>query len=495
MVQSSTAVPSQTIPLSPQQIQALLPLFPTLAQFADLLIGFACGPICPQNTAAFEQQLAELTRLLGLFAIVNCLNSLEPADPQQLPKEIHHEGTCFRRRTKPTTWTISCVFGQFKLRHFYYEPRQSGEACLHPLMEVLGIVSFSTPGLCSKAARLHADHSQKVTLQILAQEHQVYWSEDFLRKVVGRVSFVLGEQQLAVLAGRIVEYLEQASRSCGSHLPVLAAGRDGVTMPMAIKGYKEGSVATVTVYDRRSQRLGTVYLAYMPEADQPTMSKQLTDLLSEVLRRWSSRKLHLAYVTDAGWHPQQYYQEVLKNMEDPLNPGKKLAWEWVVDYYHASKYVTQLAQGLFGEGQQAQAWAARMRRLLKEGNGVTRVLQAAGYQASQKGYRLADQEKYDTGWNYLHNYARWMQYQRNKRVGIPLGSGVTEAGCKVIVTQRLKRSGMRWKLAGGQVVLNLRTLHVSGLWQQAWDSYMLLHTSELNHTYAAYLDALPQNAA
>ncbi len=40
----------------------------------------------------------------------------------------------------------------------------------------------------------------------------------------------------------------------------------------------------------------------------------------------------------------------------------------------------------------------------------------------------------------------------------PIGSGVTEAACKVIVKQRLCCSGMKWKESGAAAVLSLRCL-------------------------------------
>ena len=61
-----------------------------------------------------------------------------------------------------------------------------------------------------------------------------------------------------------------------------------------------------------------------------------------------------------------------------------------------------------------------------------------------------------------------MRYAGYKRVGIPCGSGVTEAACKTIYTQRLKLSGMRWKKAGAQTILNLRVLLLSGVWTEAY---------------------------
>ena len=41
---------------------------------------------------------------------------------------------------------------------------------------------------------------------------------------------------------------------------------------------------------------------------------------------------------------------------------------------------------------------------------------------------------------------------------------MTEAACKTVFTQRLKRSGMRWRKQSGQVVVDLRVLYLSGIW-------------------------------
>ena len=51
------------------------------------------------------------------------------------------------------------------------------------------------------------------------------------------------------------------------------------------------------------------------------------------------------------------------------------------------------------------------------------------------------------------NAARWMQYATYRRHGTPIGSGVTEAGCKTVFTQRPKRSGMSWCKDSGQVIV------------------------------------------
>ena len=55
---------------------------------------------------------------------------------------------------------------------------------------------------------------------------------------------------------------------------------------------------------------------------------------------------------------------------------------------------------------------------------------------------------------------------------MPIGSGVTEAACKTVFTQRLKQSGMTWKREGGQWVVDLRVVQLSGLWSQVYQAYL-----------------------
>ena len=62
-----------------------------------------------------------------------------------------------------------------------------------------------------------------------------------------------------------------------------------------------------------------------------------------------------------------------------------------------------------------------------------------------------------------------MHYAEYIRNGLPIASGVMEASCKTLVTQRLKQSGMSWTLAGGQAILTLRSLIQSDRWQPAWE--------------------------
>jgi len=68
---------------------------------------------------------------------------------------------------------------------------------------------------------------------------------------------------------------------------------------------------------------------------------------------------------------------------------------------------------------------------------------------------------------YFKNQCDRMDYAGYQAQGLPIGSGVVEAACKTLATQRLKRSGMSWR-DGKQALLTIRSLQQSDRWAAAW---------------------------
>ena len=78
---------------------------------------------------------------------------------------------------------------------------------------------------------------------------------------------------------------------------------------------------------------------------------------------------------------------------------------------------------------------------------------------------------------YFRRYRHRMQYADWAAHRLPIGSGVVEAACKTLVTERLKRSGMRWTHRGGQAILTFRTWLQSGLFDQAWSKLAITYVN------------------
>lgn len=78
----------------------------------------------------------------------------------------------------------------------------------------------------------------------------------------------------------------------------------------------------------------------------------------------------------------------------------------------------------------------------------------------------------DQAYASLKKRPHWMRYRHDSGQRLPIGSGITEAACKIVFTQRLKRSGMSWTIEGGQTILNLRVVWLSGVWDAVYQRYL-----------------------
>jgi len=457
---------------------ALLPLtlrlLPVISRVGQLVVNFRAAEPTPSACDQFETRLHDALRELGRILVEWTYNDLEPDDRHLMPVHLRFDGDWYRRRDKTPNRGVATRFGTITLWRYLYQPIHGVERSIFPLEIRLGLAAGrATPALAERVARAAADSAQGTVLADLERDQGVAWSVATLRAVIAATWEGMAPHLHAAQVARVLAWLAQADASRGSRKPVLAAGRDGVFVP--IRGddsYREAATATVSVYDRGGRRLGTVYLGRMPEPGQGALSGQLTRLITDVLAGWSGPMPRLAYVTDAGHHPTEYYQRVLKPMRHPSRPGEPLEWEWVVDYYHASEYIHKLSRALFRDPRRAQAWGWKMCRWLKsKPRAIYRILHSASAIRSR---RLVPgrSKAYRDAYGYLRDHIKHLDYVSYRRNHLPIGSGVTEAACKTVFSQRLKRSGMAWSVEGGQRVVDLRVIHLSGVWSEVHQSYL-----------------------
>ena len=430
---------------------------------------FRSQPVTPMSFLGLENALDSAAQEACRRTLEEEANRAEPdAKTAVLSRVRYHQETY--RINKKTPAQIATRFGPMTLRSFYYLNEVDGEPGLHPLWLRLGIgAGAATPALLERVARMSVDHTQAEARAWLQREHSLTWSNDRLRKALAGFRKALLPFVPELQKARLLGWLEQARRSRGRHRPVLAAGRDGIMVPMCEGGYREASTATLSVYDRQRRRLGTIYLGRMPEEKQTTLTSTLSELLRATLTAWHGPLPRLAYITDKGSTPDDYYRRVLKNMKHPRD-GQALEWEWVLDFYHVCTYIGKMADALFGaETPAARTWFAKMRRWLRDRRqGAAHVLRSAMQLLDRRKMSKAQQAEFWKAYRYVRHHRRWMDYQGYRRRGLPIGSGVTEAACKTVFTQRFKRSGMRWQRESGQVILDLRVIHLSGIWDEAF---------------------------
>ncbi len=451
-------------------------------QITNDLLAFQAQPAAPTTTLDLERQLTARLRNVGRDLLDGVYNRMEGDDPDALPSHVHGEGEEYRLVRDKTRHVVDTVFGPVALWRHLYRPmaRGSAELSIAPLERSLGVIEGTTPALAEAAARYAAmaGATQRQVQEQLRDRHGVTIGTERLRDLLERESGAMAEGRQEAQATRLLDLLGQADASSGRTKPVLSVSRDGISLRENQHGlFEVATAATVTVSDRRGQRLGTVYLAFAPELGQGQMTDQLTALIADVLQRWNGPLPRLAYVTDAGDNETKYFDAVLRPMVHPRT-GEKLVWQRILDFYHAMERVWKLADVLFGDDTRGRwAWGRRMGKLLKKPNGPFRVLHAAAALKARRTLNGVGAAEYRKAYSYLQTRTQWMQYAEYARVKLPLGSGIVEAACKTIYTQRLKLSGMRWKKVGAQVILNLRVTLLSGVWETAYRHTLLSHVA------------------
>jgi hypothetical protein len=153
--------------------------------------------------------------------------------------------------------------------------------------------------------------------------------------------------------------------------------------------------------------------------------------------------------------------------------GDGAAWIWniasdkfpgatqVVDLYHAREHLHSLTRSLeFMLGDRKEEWLAARLADLDYGD-------IDGISAAVRRYPLEGVKKDEVGkeLGYFLNNAPRMRYHWFRQCGLFVGSGVVEAGCKAVIGQRLKQSGMHWTVNGADAIITLRCTEASEQWE------------------------------
>ena len=444
---------------------------------------FLAQPISPTAIFQFELALMLLVREIGRLILQAAVQSLQPEDTSTLPKNVHYLCGGYRRRAKPTAnRSIATRFGNITLWRIGYRSWQRGEETIFPLEMMLGFVENVSPAMLDWIGKTiaAAGMSQKATLDAIKQGAGVCMGVKRLRACTEALASAMESLRQTHQVNALLEMLRIASQSSGSRKPVLCVGRDGITLRHRLGFFEVATAATASVYDRAGKRLGTIYLAYPPELGQASMGKMLSGLLEELFSRWEGPLPRLAYVTDSGSNETDFYRRFLRSMKHPLT-GAKLDWTRVADFYHVSERVWALADALFTKSQEREsiAWVRRMLKNLKRPSGPSRVLHSAASLLSRRKLGKTRMENFQKAYRYIQSRTIYMKYHAYKDNHVPIGSGVTEAACKTVYTQRLKLSGMRWSHEGAARILTLRTILLSGTWESTYGAKLRLNDISL----------------
>ncbi len=138
----------------------------------------------------------------------------------------------------------------------------------------------------------------------------------------------------------------------------------------------------------------------------------------------------------------------------------------IIDLYHAREHYWNVAKACFGQNKdKLYQWTEERCKELDDGK-PEEVIDAINRCSSLPGY---DKEICDREIGYFEKNKERMRYADFRKRGLFVGSGVLEAGCRTVVGQRLKQSGMHWTVRGANSIIALRCSILSNRWEDFWE--------------------------
>lgn len=353
---------------------------------------------------------------------------------------------------------LQTLFGPIRVRrHYYYDPqRQAGR---FPLDQALGLIQSFSPALVRLCARAAAKEGYESA------------SDDLLAQAGVAIEGRQIQRLVNLVAPAVAAQLEAGTPAGADPIPILYAEVDGTGVPMVAPELagrpgkqEDGSAKT------REVKLGAIFTQTKTDDEGlPVRDHQSTTyvggfetapdfgtrLRAEARRRGLGQAAQVVFIGDgAAWIWE------LARVNFPLAI-------LILDLYHALERLHELCDGLYGKD---TPWAARMKptwTAMLKGDRVGAVIAAARRRLDDLGPQPDDSLARSIA--YFEHHQDKMRYQTYRAQGLFYGSGVIEGGCKSVIGQRLKESGMFWTEPGARSVLTLRVALKSHRWDECWD--------------------------
>lgn len=358
-------------------------------------------------------------------------------------QQCHRKMKSTGRRAK----RIRTLCGPVRLERRIYYCSECGQTRV-PLDERLGIVDTRiTPGLsrviCRSALELPYRQSQQLLSDSLGFEPcSARETERIANEHGHRIEEMRSKGELSPGADRV---LNKKDRYC---MAIDAGMIPGLPNPDTHR-LDWHDVKLAVVFDPK-KIAEPIYVAGREDAEK--FGKRLWAEME--LRRIYHDRFHLILGDGATW---------IWNLVEMHLPGVPQ----LLDFYHAAEHLYSTASHCWPETK-ALAWWQRRLDQLKEGQlinffgSLQRLARRYPYDDSDEGptrllkYFQSNRSRLDYKWAIANN--------------LPIGSGPVESAISHIIQQRLKQSGMRWSDPGAQSILDLRTLHRNGDFEQYWET-------------------------
>jgi len=422
-------------------------------ELCKVVASIGCEEFTPPSFAGALSGLRAMLDGIGRDALLGLLKERDVASPS-----IDVDGRCARfRESSEREWLTA--FGKIPVPRRAYRGDGPSAPSAVPLDQACGMTDrFMTPDVEEMVATSMAMLAANETALLLSKMLPEGPSATAIQNAVRRLGVEIDEQR------EEIEQTIESDAPLSRDGDTLVVSWDGVMAPL--RGtpkvtWREASVATVSIYGQTAdgpEKLDTRYLARMPEKGMKTLLEQVVDQVTRAKRNRVFREFGIVCDgKDTIWDAAAAHPELHEAV-------------WILDFYHAAENLMKAAKAIHGDDEvAAQRWHQKIRRRLRdEPNGADSAIRAMRRLKQKLQPNSKRSKVVKNAINYFCLHRTRMCYPDFVAMGLPIGSGNVESAAKNIVQARLKRSGMRWSIDGGQHVLDLRTYLKSGRWEYMW---------------------------
>ena len=391
------------------------------------------GKVEAISLSAMEQAVQGVLQAVGQTVLSSWLERQEARYPPDTVACDCGQAARYERRRQAVTLTLQ---GRVTYRRAYYRCRCGCGRC--PLDDRLGIRPGHMSEQVVKVATVFGVTDAFASgAELLATVTGLDLSPNSLRAACQEV----GQQVLAheaALAARSQDLAAQrVQRRTGPRPKRLYGSLDGFQGPFT-DGWHEVKMGTWWTVDERQ------HVAWVRYYADTCPAETLADLVwARGFEVGAHQAEELVFIADgAVW----IWNIVQRHFPNAVQ---------IVDFYHASGYLAQVARAAFGDGTpEARQWLQIYSHLLHEGR-LSAVVQACKRLADRAPQAVAALRHY-----FAVNRTR-LRYGKFRALGFQIGSGIMESGCKQLGTERLKIAGARWSREGGRLLAKARAAVLS----------------------------------
>ena len=338
-----------------------------------------------------------------------------------------------------------CAYGIIPIKRHVYQT-QGGGATYCPLDDKARIITNTTPLFAKSIAHKYANLSALEVASDLKLNHNRSVTVNYIQQVADTIG-TIAQATETTWEYDIPEQKEPVA--------TIGISLDGTCVLMKDDGYREAMTGNLSLYNKTGERLHTIYVAAAPEYGKAKFLSKLTSEIDKIKTLYP----HADYVGIAD--------------------GAKSNWEFlehhtnyqILDFYHAAEYLSDASHSMCKKESDQKSWLDNACHQLKhERDAASQLLTEMSQQLATNKINKNNTAKLQAAVTYFTNQKHRMNYAEYTAKNFPIGSGVTEAACKVLVKQRLCHSGMKWKNKGASIVLSIRSLvRTDCRWEQFWN--------------------------